>query len=67
MCMVNLLCIQGDPIDCDTVTRRAYYREYSIRNPNLEGFSEEVWRCTLVGVPQWMRFQSGAYMKSNYI
>ncbi|KAF8594084.1 hypothetical protein BDV93DRAFT_565803 [Ceratobasidium sp. AG-I] len=50
------------PIDCDTVTRRAYSREYSSDSSNLESFSTVLWGYSLAGTPEWMRFKTGRLM-----
>ncbi|CAE6539034.1 unnamed protein product [Rhizoctonia solani] len=47
----------GVPVDCETVSRRPYYREYTTPNPPLNNFAEDIWCYTLKGVPQWMRFK----------
>ncbi|CAE6440499.1 unnamed protein product [Rhizoctonia solani] len=47
----------GIPVDCDSVSRRPYYREYTTPNPQLSNFAEDIWYYTLKGVPQWMRFK----------
>jgi hypothetical protein len=56
--------VQGVPVDCDSVSRRPYYREYSTPNPQLDNFSEDIWCYTLKGVPQWMRFKPGMMLRS---
>ncbi|CUA67155.1 Heat shock 70 kDa protein 12B [Homo sapiens] [Rhizoctonia solani] len=52
----------GVPVDCETVSRRPYYREYTTPNPPLNNFAEDIWCYTLKGVPQWMRFKPGTIM-----
>ncbi|CAE6420379.1 unnamed protein product [Rhizoctonia solani] len=52
----------GIPVDCDSITRREYYREYSTPNPSLDKFAEDIWCYTFKGVPQWMRFKPGTLM-----
>ncbi|CAE6435873.1 unnamed protein product [Rhizoctonia solani] len=52
----------GIPVDCDSVSRRPYYREYTTPNPQLSNFAEDIWCYTLKGVPQWMRFKPGTIM-----
>lgn len=54
---------KGVPVDCDSVTRRPYYREYSTPSPVLDNFSENLWCCSLPGVPEWMRFKPGSLMQ----
>ncbi|KAF8594083.1 hypothetical protein BDV93DRAFT_183817 [Ceratobasidium sp. AG-I] len=53
---------KGIPIDCDLVTRRPYFREYPSANPQLDNFTEDLWRHMLIGVPEWMRFKPGSLM-----
>ncbi|QRV92561.1 heat shock protein 70 kDa 12B [Ceratobasidium sp. AG-Ba] len=53
---------KGDPIDCNTVIRRPYYREYSSPNPDLTRFKEVIWSYSLPGLPDWMRFKPGSLM-----
>ncbi|KAG8717706.1 hypothetical protein FRC08_006898 [Ceratobasidium sp. 394] len=53
---------KGVPIDCNTVTRRPYYREYSTPSPSLNNFSEVIWRYSFAGSPEWMRFKPGSLM-----
>ncbi|KAL5632478.1 hypothetical protein ACGC1H_005435 [Rhizoctonia solani] len=50
----------GVPVDCDSITRREYYREYSTPNPPLDNFAEDIWCYTFKGTPQWMRFKPGS-------
>ncbi|KDN40994.1 hypothetical protein RSAG8_07700, partial [Rhizoctonia solani AG-8 WAC10335] len=52
----------GIPVDCESVSRRPYYREYTTPNPQLANFAEDIWCYTLKGVPQWMRFKPGTIM-----
>ncbi|CAE6407183.1 hypothetical protein ACGC1H_005417 [Rhizoctonia solani] len=52
----------GIPVDCESVSRRPYYREYTNPNPQLSNFAEDIWCYTLKGVPQWMRFKPGTIM-----
>ncbi|CAE6410887.1 unnamed protein product [Rhizoctonia solani] len=52
----------GVPVDCDSVSRRAYYREYPTPNPSLNNFAEDIWCYTFKGTPEWMRFKSGTLM-----
>ena len=58
--------VQGVPVDCDSITRREYYREYSTPNPSLDKFAEDIWCYTFKGAPQWMRFKPGASSKLCY-
>ncbi|CAE6506311.1 unnamed protein product [Rhizoctonia solani] len=39
----------GVPVDCDSITRKEYYREYSTSTPPLEKFTEDIWYYTLKG------------------
>ncbi|KAF8713398.1 ATP binding, partial [Rhizoctonia solani] len=52
----------GVPVDCDSISRRPYYREYTTPNPQLSNFAEDIWCYNLKGVPQWMRFKPGTIM-----
>jgi len=50
------------PVDSDIVTRRPYHREYQSANPQLDNFTEVIWKHTLPGVPEWMKFKTGSPM-----
>ncbi|KAG8735637.1 hypothetical protein FRC11_003143, partial [Ceratobasidium sp. 423] len=52
----------GVPVDCDSISRREYYREYTTPNPPLDNFVEDIWCYTFKGTPQWMRFKPGSLM-----
>lgn len=50
------------PLDCEVVTRRPYHREYSSANPQLDKFTEVIWKHTLLGLPEWIKFKTGSPM-----
>ncbi|KAG8792442.1 hypothetical protein FRC12_006089 [Ceratobasidium sp. 428] len=51
---------KGIAIDCDSVSRRPYRREYLVPNPQLSVLNQEIYSYAFEGLPKWTRNKSGS-------
>ncbi|KAF8606751.1 hypothetical protein BDV93DRAFT_468343 [Ceratobasidium sp. AG-I] len=53
---------KGIAIDCDTISRRSYSREYFTPNPELTTMSEDLYCYMFGGTPKWIKNKPGNLM-----
>ncbi|KAG9080758.1 hypothetical protein FRC06_006196, partial [Ceratobasidium sp. 370] len=52
---------KGIALDCDSVSRRPYRREYWTPNPELSRVNQDIYSYASGGAPKWTRNKAGAF------